>query len=104
MPISMSLAMVVLEDYKPVTELLSSSVGGVQHYSDGLPLHLLRQRQLLSKRFLMSEAAVTTLAILGESGVGVLSSLEARSIVADEKCEKKEKEEEEEIAVDFEDD
>ncbi|KAI8444062.1 hypothetical protein BY996DRAFT_6459796 [Phakopsora pachyrhizi] len=50
-----------------------------------------------------SEAAVTTLAILGESGVGVLSSLEARSIVADEKCEKR-KEEEEEIAVDFEDD
>ncbi|KAI8445442.1 hypothetical protein BY996DRAFT_6439334 [Phakopsora pachyrhizi] len=52
-----------------------------------------------------SEAAVTTLAILGESGVGVLSSLEAslvRSIVADEKCERKE--EEEEIAVDFEDD
>ncbi|CAH7673043.1 hypothetical protein PPACK8108_LOCUS7898 [Phakopsora pachyrhizi] len=41
--------------------------------------------------------------ILGESGVGVLSSLEARSIVADEKCEKR-KEEEEEIAVDFEDD
>ncbi|KAI8449699.1 hypothetical protein BY996DRAFT_8396890 [Phakopsora pachyrhizi] len=37
------------------------------------------------------------------SGVGVLSSLEARSIVADEKCEKKE-EEEEGIAVDFEDD
>ncbi|KAI8457833.1 hypothetical protein BY996DRAFT_6567189 [Phakopsora pachyrhizi] len=35
-----------------------------------------------------SEAALTTLAILGESGVGVLSSLEARSIVADEKCEK----------------
>ncbi|KAI8449907.1 hypothetical protein BY996DRAFT_8396731 [Phakopsora pachyrhizi] len=50
-----------------------------------------------------SEAAVTTLAILGESGVGVLSSLEARSIVADDKCEKR-KEEEEEIAVDFEDD
>ncbi|KAI8459374.1 hypothetical protein BY996DRAFT_6547632 [Phakopsora pachyrhizi] len=50
-----------------------------------------------------SEVAVTTLAILGESGVGVLSSLEARSIVADEKCEKR-KEEEEEIAVDFEDD
>ncbi|KAI8443618.1 hypothetical protein BY996DRAFT_6458532 [Phakopsora pachyrhizi] len=40
--------------------------------------------------------------ILGESGVGVLSSLEGRSIVADEKCERKE--EEEEIAVDFEDD
>ncbi|KAI8448317.1 hypothetical protein BY996DRAFT_6622393 [Phakopsora pachyrhizi] len=50
-----------------------------------------------------SEAAVTKLAILGESGVGVLSSLEARSIVADEKCEKRE-EEEEDIAVDFEDD
>ncbi|KAI8444320.1 hypothetical protein BY996DRAFT_6458051 [Phakopsora pachyrhizi] len=62
--------MVVLEDYKPVTEF---------------------------------EAAVTTLATLGESGVGVLSSLEARSIVADEKCEKR-KEEEEEIAVNFEDD